>query len=700
MRRVGLVAGLVLVLAWPAGTGALPRAHAAALSLSVTADPNAPRGVEPKLTFVLSGVTSGREYSLNWDLVGTRRSTACTAIGTAIEESSAPGMVLLGPAPDGDYGTSFYRPFCAGRTYSADIYDGGVSPIARLSFRAPGVAAGEASLTGSLTDDIGMAVPDAYAWLCPAGAVGRAGCQVKSVDTDGRFSFTGLGAGSYTLQATPPNGAADTRYFESAPVTVALRAGENATRDITLPRAVTIPSGVTVDGPSGQETSGVATVEDQPSSIEVPVDAEAEGPPNSRELVGAALSLTAPGGLNIADGAMFELRYGSDGKPAAVSELIEGPGQVSSAPQFLNGCSHPTFSMSATDAGGAQFSFDDGSDLPLSFHFNPIVLPSPEPTQYGSLDVIANGLINVANSGLELIPGVGEYNSSVYGLNVAAYAVNGDYGLALSSAVFNFGLPSLAEHTGIPDTPAVGPARFTAWEFSAGVAETSVDQLLPDPSATSPCRSRTLASDLYIDPSGRVLSTSGAALGGARVTIKRSNARRGKFVKVPNGSPLLSPANRHDPAQTGRFGDFGWDVMPGFYRITAAHAGCRSSTGGASTSTGVLRIPPPMSNLVLRLRCPHLDLARSHIVLRVSRPNLASSSGSHSGLVLSATVHAARGRRTPVGTVTFLVGRRRLGVLALDRSGRATMTRGAVPSGRLGAIYSGDDALWGSSTRG
>jgi hypothetical protein len=256
-----LVLVLVLVLASPAGAGAgvRPRAHAAVLSLRVIADPNAPHGVEPKLTFVLSGVTSGRRYDLNWQLVGSRtRPFSCTDLGGAIEESSGPGTVLLGPSPDGDYGTRFYEPFCAGRRYLAYIGDGGDHPIATLSFRTPGVAPGngEASLTGTLTDDVGTPVPRAYAGLCPAGAVFRTGCQAHSVGTDGRFSFTGLRAGSYTLQATPPNGPADTRYFESAPVAVALGAGENATHDITLPRAVTIPAGVVVDGPSGQETSG------------------------------------------------------------------------------------------------------------------------------------------------------------------------------------------------------------------------------------------------------------------------------------------------------------------------------------------------------------------------------------------------------------------------------------------------------------
>src|SRR5207302_9466705 len=80
--------------------------------------------------------------------------------------------------------------------------------------------------------------------------------------------------------------------------------------------------------------------------------------------------------------------------------------------------------------------------------------------------------------------------------------------------------------------------------------------------------------NIYIDPSGVVLDTTGHAVTGATVTLYRSDSDSGPFNVVPDGSEIMSPANRANPTTTGTDGAFGWDVIAGFYRIRAAHDGC------------------------------------------------------------------------------------------------------------------------------
>lgn len=110
----------------------------------------------------------------------------------------------------------------------------------------------------------------------------------------------------------------------------------------------------------------------------------------------------------------------------------------------------------------------------------------------------------------------------------------------------------------------------------------------------------------YIDPSGRVRTPAGDAVGGATVTLFRSDTATGTFTAVPAGSAIMSPANRSNPDTTGKDGSFGWDVTAGFYKVRAEKAGCTSPTNPAQTfvETPVLTVPPAVTDIDLRLNCP------------------------------------------------------------------------------------------------
>jgi hypothetical protein len=110
---------------------------------------------------------------------------------------------------------------------------------------------------------------------------------------------------------------------------------------------------------------------------------------------------------------------------------------------------------------------------------------------------------------------------------------------------------------------------------------------------------------LYIDPSGFVRTTDGDPLPGAQVTLLRSDSPLGPFAIVADGSAVMSPSNRRNPDTTDSSGHFGWDVIAGYYKVQAEHDGCHrpGEPGVAFAETEVMEIPPPVTNLDIRLEC-------------------------------------------------------------------------------------------------
>lgn len=110
---------------------------------------------------------------------------------------------------------------------------------------------------------------------------------------------------------------------------------------------------------------------------------------------------------------------------------------------------------------------------------------------------------------------------------------------------------------------------------------------------------------VFIDPSGTVKTTYGEPIARAKVTLLRSENEAGPFLPVPDGSNLMSPANRTNPSLTDDTGGFAWDVIAGYYRVRAAKDGCVSAVdpGLPFAETATLVIPPPALGLELVLNC-------------------------------------------------------------------------------------------------
>jgi hypothetical protein len=111
--------------------------------------------------------------------------------------------------------------------------------------------------------------------------------------------------------------------------------------------------------------------------------------------------------------------------------------------------------------------------------------------------------------------------------------------------------------------------------------------------------------DVYIDPSGLVRTLGGAPVAGATVTIYRADTPMGPFAAVPDGDAVLSPSNRSNPDTTDAAGRFGWDVIAGYYFVRVTAPGCTAPTDPDQpyVDSQVLTVPPPHTDLDLRLRC-------------------------------------------------------------------------------------------------
>lgn len=110
---------------------------------------------------------------------------------------------------------------------------------------------------------------------------------------------------------------------------------------------------------------------------------------------------------------------------------------------------------------------------------------------------------------------------------------------------------------------------------------------------------------IYLDPSGTVISPAGLAIGGATVTLLTAPTAAGPFTPVPNGSTIMSPANRVNPMVTAADGLYGWDVTPGFYEVQAQKTGCVAPASPPTpvAVSAVLQIPPAVTGLLLTLDC-------------------------------------------------------------------------------------------------
>jgi hypothetical protein len=147
-------------------------------------------------------------------------------------------------------------------------------------------------------------------------------------------------------------------------------------------------------------------------------------------------------------------------------------------------------------------------------------------------------------------------------------------------------------------------AAFAALAPNVGYARGRIT--LQCPSGVALAADTIIDFDLYIEPAGTVRTVQGAPLAGATVTLYYYDSTTGSFNAVPDGDAIMAPVNRANPDTTDVEGNFGWDVVDGFYKIRAERAGCVSPDDPVQPylETDVLVIPPPtVTDLDLHLDC-------------------------------------------------------------------------------------------------
>ncbi len=182
------------------------------------------------------------------------------------------------------------------------------------------------------------------------------------------------------------------------------------------------------------------------------------------------------------------------------------------------------------------------------------------------------------------------------------------------------------------------------------------------------------------------------------MTLLQSDSFNGPFSQVADGSAVMSPMNRRNPDLSEADGHFGWDVVAGFYKVKAAKDGCHApgNSGQAFTETEVQTIPPPVTNLDIRLDCPaptpvqnlQLPAARLRASLALGRGGRVKVARNGTFTIKSSTIGCPAESRSPctaaVAVSALVPKRKRKAKLGLGSTTVTVLPGKAVPvSGRL-----------------
>ncbi len=110
--------------------------------------------------------------------------------------------------------------------------------------------------------------------------------------------------------------------------------------------------------------------------------------------------------------------------------------------------------------------------------------------------------------------------------------------------------------------------------------------------------------NLWIDPSGTVVDTTGNPIQGAEATLLGEVGGTGAFAALEPSTGAIEPAE--NPQKTGPSGQFDWNALAGTYEVEASAPGCHApgQAGQANVFTAPFAIPPPAVGLTLTLECP------------------------------------------------------------------------------------------------
>ena len=543
--------------------------------------------------------------------------------------------------------------------------------------------------------------------ICPTAGL-NAPCQSASTGVNGRYSFTGLQPGAWRIQLDPPNGS-----LFGASAALQVSAGL-LTQDFTLTAPLALPADVTVNGLGGMSKGGIPVV---PWSAAFSLQYPPKFPSEPSGTI--ALYITTVGILTAGTGESAPLVSG--GMIAVIEYHGQTPVMVAQYADPISG-TDPTLVVAKSpptptglpgngiiirylpESGMIQATVPSlnarvhgAGFIRILRHYeiyNPTTasqarLKARQPTQHNSRTPNTTPIAHASQSdplkGYYVTIKAPQADAELPWVDKKVYIPPGPHPCPL--VITPVGV--FYDCGGAPSDKPPPPCRST--NGPAGSAGYSRDAYEHLPRAASSAADEHGVSvdcgNAYFDPSGQVLSSGHDPVPAARVVLLRASSRTGPFNPVPNGSLIMSPSNRRNPDQTNALGLFGWDVLPGFYRVTASRRGCTALSGGRSTKTRVYSIPPPVDNLQLTLRCPRLSRRRSSVNLRLR---------SFQQTMIQITA-LARGRH-PTGLIIFSTGKLHVTIPLDPRTHRATFEAPRT-AGHVTVRYLGDGYNQPSSAR-
>ena len=473
----------------------------------------------------------------------------------------------------------------------------------------------DGSISGTVTGEGGAPEANVSVEVC-GGLVYE--CSTTVTEAAGHYSFAEVGEGVYSEVATPPahSGYATT----SAQKFVLVDAAQNTNEDISLTEVGTIHGTVTGTGNVG--VANVTVTACGPQGC-YPTTTDANGEYTLTEMADGSYSASAVppahDGYSTTGGASFAV----SGKATTTENIALGEtGEVSGVVSYegspvanatVEACGNEGCYPSSTNALG-EYSV---AEAPAG-EYGLVVFP-PAPYNQGlspRFFVTARGHTtqNLALTKPKPLPngtivnGVGETIINGVSFPVIEWAYESPVttkGCVGGTVTVTVKAPYL--NTGAIET--TGPVTLTETPASSGTFTGKIPPVYPKhgegkiiiktTGCQHPNEEEESESTIYIDPSGVVVDANNgdAPVAGATVTLLSGAEEVGPFTAVPDESAVMSPANRTNPGTTGANGEFGWDTVTGFYEVQATKEGC------GTTTTPAFKVPPPQTNLVLKLHC-------------------------------------------------------------------------------------------------
>ncbi len=473
----------------------------------------------------------------------------------------------------------------------------------------------DGSLSGTVTGEGGAPVADVSVEVC-GGIVFE--CSATVTEAAGHYSFAELSEGSYSDVATPPahSGYATTQTQNY----VTVNAAQNTNENISLTEAGGIHG--TVTG-SGNAAVANVTVTACGALGCYPTTTDANGEYSITEVPDGNYSATAIPPAHDGYATTDTSGFGVAGKASTTEDIaLVETGEVSGTISYegspvananVEVCGDSCIAGSPTNSGGeysvpevpageyglivlppAPYNEGLSPRFFVSGHGHPtqnLVLTKPKPLPNGT---VVNGVSETIVNGVTVPVIEWAYESPV----TTKGCVGGTVTVSVTAPYYN---------TGALET--TGPITLTETPASSGMFTGKIPPVYPKhgegkiiikvKGCSHSSEEEESEATIYIDPSGVVVDANNgdAPVAGATVTLLSGGDEAGPFGAVPNESAVMSPANRTNPGTTGANGEFGWDTLAGFYEVEASKEGC------GTTTTPAFKVPPPQTNLVLKLHC-------------------------------------------------------------------------------------------------